>query len=84
MSRGTAVVVGGGIGGLAAAIGLQRIGWSAVVLEQAPAITDVGAGLSLWANALRSFDVLGVGEQVRASGVSAVSRGGIRLPSGNG
>lgn len=82
MSRGTAVVVGGGIGGLAAAIGLQRIGWSAVVLEQAPAISDVGAGLSLWSNALRSFDVLGVGEQVRASGVSAVSRGGIRRPSG--
>lgn len=82
MSRGTAVVVGGGIGGLAAAIGLHRIGWSAVVLEQAPAITEVGAGLSLWPNALRALDALGVGSQVRASGVSAVSRGGIRLPSG--
>jgi len=45
MSRGTAVVVGGGIGGLAAAAGLHRIGWSAVALEQAPAITKVGAGL---------------------------------------
>jgi 2-polyprenyl-6-methoxyphenol hydroxylase-like FAD-dependent oxidoreductase len=82
MSRGTAVVVGGGIGGLAAAVGLHRIGWSAVVLEQAPAITEVGAGLSLWPNALRGLDALGVGNQVRASGVSAVSRGGIRLPSG--
>lgn len=82
MSRGTAVVVGGGIGGLAAAVGLHRIGWSAVVLEQAPAIAEVGAGLSLWPNALRSLDALGVGGQVRASGVSAVSRGGIRLPSG--
>lgn len=82
MSRGTAVVVGAGIGGLAAAVGLHRIGWSAVVLEQAPAITEVGAGLSLWPNALRGLDALGVGEQVRASGVSAVSRGGIRLPSG--
>jgi 2-polyprenyl-6-methoxyphenol hydroxylase-like FAD-dependent oxidoreductase len=82
MSGGTAVVVGGGIGGLAAAVGLHRIGWSAVVLEQAPVISEVGAGLSLWPNALRSLDVLGVGEQVRASGVSAVSRGGIRVPSG--
>jgi 2-polyprenyl-6-methoxyphenol hydroxylase-like FAD-dependent oxidoreductase len=82
MSRGTAVVVGGGIGGLAAAVGLHRIGWSALVLEQAPAITEVGTGLSLWPNALRGLDALGVGEQVRAAGVSAVSRGGIRLPSG--
>jgi 2-polyprenyl-6-methoxyphenol hydroxylase-like FAD-dependent oxidoreductase len=65
MSRGTAVVVGGGIGGLAAAAGLNRIGWPAVVLEQAPAITEVGAGLSLWPNALRSLDALGIGEQVR-------------------
>ena len=53
-----------------------------MVLEQAPAITEVGAGLSLWPNALHSLGVLGVGEQVQASGVSAVSRGGIRLPSG--
>lgn len=82
MSRNTVVVVGGGIGGLAAAVGLQRIGWSVVLLEQAPAISEVGAGLSLWPNALRSLDVLGIGEQVRASGVRAVSRGGIRLPSG--
>jgi 2-polyprenyl-6-methoxyphenol hydroxylase-like FAD-dependent oxidoreductase len=80
MSRGTAVVVGGGIGGLAAAVGLHPIGWSADVLEQAPAITDVGAGLSLWPNALRGFDATGVGKQVRASSVRAVSRGGIRLP----
>jgi 2-polyprenyl-6-methoxyphenol hydroxylase-like FAD-dependent oxidoreductase len=83
MSGGTAVVVGGGIGGLAAAVGLHRIGWSAVVLEQTLAISEGGAGLSLWPNALRSLDVLGVGEQVRASGVSAVSRGGIRLNAGH-
>ena len=46
MSSGTAVVVGGGIGGLAAAVGLHRIGRSAVVLEHAPAISEVGAGLA--------------------------------------
>lgn len=55
-----AVVVGGGIGGLGAAIGLHRIGWTVTVLEQAPEFGDVGAGISLWPNALRCLDELGV------------------------
>jgi 2-polyprenyl-6-methoxyphenol hydroxylase-like FAD-dependent oxidoreductase len=55
-----AVVVGGGIGGLAAAVGLHRIGWDVTVLEEAPEITGVGAGISLWPNAQRCLDVLGV------------------------
>ncbi|KRD00563.1 NAD(P)-binding protein [Streptomyces sp. B21-102] len=44
------MVVGGGIGGPAAAIGLRRIGWDVTVLERAPAFADVGAGISLHAN----------------------------------
>jgi 2-polyprenyl-6-methoxyphenol hydroxylase-like FAD-dependent oxidoreductase len=55
-----AVVVGGGIGGLAAAAGLHRVGWTVTVLEKAPEFGDVGAGISLWPNALRSLDELGV------------------------
>ncbi|MEQ0562181.1 FAD-dependent monooxygenase [Amycolatopsis sp. NEAU-NG30] len=55
-----AVVAGGGIGGLAAAVGLHRIGWTVTVLEQAPRFGDVGAGISLWPNALRCLDELGV------------------------
>ncbi|WP_326946476.1 FAD-dependent monooxygenase [Amycolatopsis sp. NBC_01307] len=55
-----AVVVGGGIGGLAAAVGLCRVGWDVTVLEKAPEITGVGAGISLWPNAQRCLDVLGV------------------------
>jgi 2-polyprenyl-6-methoxyphenol hydroxylase-like FAD-dependent oxidoreductase len=55
-----AVVVGGGIGGLAAAVGLHRVGWEVTVLERAPEITGVGAGISLWPNAQRCLDVLGV------------------------
>ena len=55
-----AVVVGGGIGGLGAAIGLHRAGWTVTVLEQAPEFGDVGAGISLWPNALRCLDELGV------------------------
>jgi 2-polyprenyl-6-methoxyphenol hydroxylase-like FAD-dependent oxidoreductase len=55
----TAVVVGGGIGGLAAAAGLVRGGWTVRVLEQAPEFTEVGAGISLWPNAFRALDAIG-------------------------
>lgn len=63
---GTAVVVGAGIGGLAAAIGLRRRGWDVVVLERAPGFAPVGAGLSLMANGLAALDAIGVGGDVRA------------------
>lgn len=78
---GTAVVVGGGIGGLSAAIGLRRIGWEVTVLERAATPADAGAGISLHANGLRALDVLGVGAAVRAAGRPQYS-GGTRTPSG--
>jgi salicylate hydroxylase len=52
-------VVGGGIGGLAAAAFLDRVGLPAVVYEQAPEITEVGAGLVLAPNAVRLVRRLG-------------------------
>ncbi len=55
-----AVVVGGGIGGLAAAIALRQAGADVTVLEQATELRPVGAGLSLWANAVAALDRLGV------------------------
>jgi len=55
-----AVVVGGGIGGLAAARGLQLNGWSVRVLERAAALEPLGAGISLWPNAVRALRDLGV------------------------
>ncbi|MFI6047293.1 FAD-dependent monooxygenase [Nocardia sp. NPDC051321] len=64
-----AVIVGGGIGGLATAIGLIRGGWEVEVLERAARIAEVGAGISLWSNALRALDALGVGDQVRARAI---------------
>ncbi|MFD9320648.1 FAD-dependent monooxygenase [Streptomyces sp. NPDC060053] len=77
----SAVVVGGGIGGLAAAIGLRRIGWDVTVLERAPAFADVGAGISLHANGMRALDALGVGEAIRAT-VRPVYTGGTLTPDG--
>ncbi|MEU4650994.1 FAD-dependent oxidoreductase [Nocardia fluminea] len=71
----TAIVVGGGIGGLAAALALAGKGWSVQVLERAPEIAEVGSGISLWSNALRALDALGVGDTVRAQGSTEVSAG---------
>ena len=60
-----AVIIGGGIGGLASAVALARRGWQVEVLERAPEFTEVGAGISTWANGLRALDALGVGESIR-------------------
>ena len=53
------LIVGGGIAGLAAALGLARIGKSSHVLEKAPDFEEVGAGLQLGPNAVRALQWLG-------------------------
>jgi 3-hydroxybenzoate 6-monooxygenase len=63
------VIVGGGIGGLAAAIGLAKIGRPISVLERAPQFGEVGAGLQLGPNASRMLDHLGVIDAVHSSAV---------------
>jgi 2-polyprenyl-6-methoxyphenol hydroxylase-like FAD-dependent oxidoreductase len=65
------IVVGGGIAGLSAAIALRRTGNDAVVLERAPRVDPVGAGITLFANAMRALDRLGVGDAVAARGAAA-------------
>ena len=77
----TAVVVGAGIGGLCAAVGLRRRGWDVTVLERAPGFAQVGAGLTILANGLRGLDALGLGDAVRAHG-SPEASGGMRTPDG--
>ncbi|WP_155373680.1 FAD-dependent monooxygenase [Catellatospora vulcania] len=76
-----AIVIGAGIGGLCAAIGLRQRGWQVTVLERAAAFSEVGAGLTLMANGLRGLDVLGIGDTVRAAG-RADAPGGTRASSG--
>ena len=49
----------------ASAIAIRQQGWHVEVVEQSPRFTEIGAGLSLFPNALRALDALGVGEQVR-------------------
>jgi 3-hydroxybenzoate 6-monooxygenase len=58
------LVVGGGIGGLAAALALSRKGIPVLVLEQAPEFTEIGAGIQLAPNVFRMFEVLGLTEQM--------------------
>ncbi|MFE1589178.1 FAD-dependent monooxygenase [Streptomyces sp. NPDC058737] len=77
----TAVIVGGGIGGLAAAVGLRRIGWEVRVVERASVLDDAGAGISLAANGLRALDELGVGKAVREAARGQYN-GGTRTPRG--
>jgi 2-polyprenyl-6-methoxyphenol hydroxylase-like FAD-dependent oxidoreductase len=65
------IVVGGGIAGLSAAIGLRRSGHETIVLERATRIDPVGAGLTLFANAMSALDRLGMRDAVAAHGAPA-------------
>jgi 2-polyprenyl-6-methoxyphenol hydroxylase-like FAD-dependent oxidoreductase len=76
-----ALIISGGIGGLAAAIALRRAGYETEVFERAPELAEVGSGLSLWSNALAALDHLGVLGHLRALGVSGQT-GAFRTPEG--
>jgi salicylate hydroxylase len=66
------IIIGAGIGGLAAALALQRHGLRVSVYEQAPELREFGAGLIVTPNAMHALDFLGVGEAIAAaSNVSA-------------
>ena len=61
------LIAGGGIAGVAAALGFARAGWSAEVIEAADALAEVGAGLQMSPNACKALDALGVLHDVRAA-----------------
>ena len=63
------VMAGGGIGGLACALGLAQRGFRVTVLEQAHEFGELGAGIQLGPNAFHVFDALGVGELVKKDAV---------------
>lgn len=63
------IIAGGGIGGLAAALGLARKGFRSIVLEKAPQLGEIGAGIQLGPNAFHAFDYLGVGDTARRMAV---------------
>jgi 2-polyprenyl-6-methoxyphenol hydroxylase-like FAD-dependent oxidoreductase len=59
-------IVGGGIGGVAAAVALHRAGIDATVYERASVLREVGAGMMLWPNATRVLKELGLLEKIAA------------------
>lgn len=63
------VIVGGGIGGLAAALAVAARGHRAVVLERGGEFAELGAGIQLAPNGIHALDRLGLGAQVRERGV---------------
>ncbi|MEQ9260810.1 MAG: FAD-dependent oxidoreductase, partial [Roseovarius sp.] len=65
------VVIGAGIGGLAAARALALRGAQVTLLEQAPEIREVGAGLQVSPNGYRVIEALGLGAGLREKGIRA-------------
>ncbi|MET9314175.1 FAD-dependent monooxygenase [Kribbella sp. NPDC003505] len=76
----TAIVVGAGIGGVTAAVALQRCGWQVTVLERAAELGEVGAGISVWPSAVAVLEDLGVKGVEKASVQSRPA--GMRRPDG--
>jgi salicylate hydroxylase len=66
-------IIGGGIGGLTAALSLLRAGFDVQVYEQATALGEVGAGINIGPNASRILHRLGIAEVLERIGVKPVA-----------
>jgi len=70
MKQGLPVIIaGGGIGGIATALGLSRAGVASVVLERSSVFGEIGAGIQLGPNAFHCFDRLGIGKRMREEAI---------------
>lgn len=76
---GRAVIIGGGIAGLATGAALHRLGWDVSIRERSTALPRNGTALGMWPEAMAALDSLGVGDRVRERGV--LCRGGTILRS---
>src|SRR5690349_749457 len=61
-------IIGGGIGGLTAALALRQFGFEPQIFEQAPHLLEVGAAILMWPNATRVLHRLGVADTIRRRG----------------
>ncbi|MEH7445002.1 FAD-dependent monooxygenase [Bacillus sp. JJ1122] len=75
------IIIGGGIGGLSAAIALEQLGGKVKVFERASKLKEMGAGIVLAANAMKALEKLGVADQVIKAG-SPVKKAEIRTWDG--
>lgn len=76
-----ALIVGGGVGGLTAAIALRRAGIDATVFERAGASREGGTALTLWTNAIKALGRLGLADAIEGLSEPLV-RGAFRLRRG--
>jgi 2-polyprenyl-6-methoxyphenol hydroxylase-like FAD-dependent oxidoreductase len=76
-----AIIIGGGIGGVTAAIALKRAGLDVTVFERAEELLEVGSGLPLWTNALRSLNIIDLADELEKLGVQVTS---VRVSTWNG
>ena len=65
------IVIGGGLGGAAAALALHRRGFDVQVFEKSAILEEIGAGLNLSPNALKAFRYLGIEETAVGIGFQA-------------
>jgi 2-polyprenyl-6-methoxyphenol hydroxylase-like FAD-dependent oxidoreductase len=70
--RKRAVIAGAGPGGLTAAIALQRAGFFVTLCDRADILQQIGSGLTLWPNAMRALDLIGLRQEIASLGVSLV------------
>ena len=66
-------IVGGGIGGLTAAVLLLRAGFDVQVYEQSKALSEVGAGINIGPNASRILHRIGIANELERTGVKPAS-----------
>jgi salicylate hydroxylase len=65
-------VIGGGIGGLTAALSLSQAGFDVRIYEQAPELTQIGGGINMGPNAARVLRRLGLGAGLDREGVRPI------------
>lgn len=64
-----AIIAGGGIGGLTAALCFHHFGWDIAVLEKASGLGEIGAGIQISPNAMKVFEALGLDQALIDTGV---------------
>lgn len=70
MSKLNIAIVGAGIGGMSCALGLSRNGFNVTVFEQAPELSEVGAGLTITPNATKGLNYLNLGDGIKSVGMA--------------